>query len=77
LPLILNTERDPMGGGVQGEPRCSDRCSGSRSIVQKNLIPTGRRGPPYTPRFNIRQLTDVLHCKLQQQFRRNRHEHGS
>jgi hypothetical protein len=32
-----------------------------------------REQPPYTPRFNIRQLTDVLHCKLQQQFRRNRH----
>jgi hypothetical protein len=25
---------------------------------------------PYTPRFNIRQLTDVLRCNLQQHFRR-------
>jgi hypothetical protein len=24
--------------------------------------------PPYTPRFNIRQLTDVLHCNLQHHF---------
>ena len=28
---------------------------------------------PYAPRFNIRQLTDVLHCKLQQHFRCNEH----
>ena len=25
---------------------------------------------PYTPQFNIRQLTDVLRCNLQQHFRR-------
>ncbi len=28
---------------------------------------------PSAPRFNIRQLTDVLHCKLQQYFPHNRH----
>jgi hypothetical protein len=28
---------------------------------------------PYALRFNIRQLTDVLHCKLQQHFRCNEH----
>jgi len=27
------------------------------------------------PRFNIRQLTDVLHCKLQQHFQRKDTEH--
>jgi aminoglycoside phosphotransferase (APT) family kinase protein len=26
--------------------------------------------------FNIRQLTDVLRCKLQQHFRRKRHRSG-
>jgi hypothetical protein len=53
-------------GLVRNRRRGTDsrrRGTGSRS---------GER-PPYTPRFNIRQLTDVLHCKLQQQFRRNRH----
>jgi hypothetical protein len=28
---------------------------------------TGVRSP-YAPQFNIRQLTDVLHCKLQQAY---------
>jgi hypothetical protein len=35
----------------------------------------GRAGErlPCALRFNIRQLTDVLHCKLQQHFRCNEH----
>jgi hypothetical protein len=39
----------------------------------------GARRPPVIPLaapFNIRQLTDVLRCKLQQHFRRKRHQSG-
>jgi hypothetical protein len=32
--------------------------------------------PSVHPAFNIRQLTDVLRCKLQQHFRRKRHRAG-
>src|SRR5258706_300595 len=32
-----------------------------------------RKSSRNAPQCNIRQLTDVLHCKLQQYFRRNRH----
>ena len=45
LPLTLNTERDPTGG-VQVEPRCSDRCSGGDDCCQTCCQ---GRGHPWTP----------------------------
>ena len=41
----------------------------------ERVLGAGKRLPD-APRFNIRQLTDVLHCKLQQHLRCNEQHVG-
>jgi hypothetical protein len=55
------------------------RPGGRREIVARPETEQSRpgSGPGTKPRFNIRQLTDVLHCKLQQHFQRKDIEHFS
>jgi hypothetical protein len=55
------------------------RPGGRRGIAARPETEQPRQGsgPRTEPRFNIRQLTDVLHCKLQQHFQRKDTEHIS
>ncbi len=76
-----------VGPGAPGQllqaavgQRLGDQGAGAGHGVlpeRMELLRTGLGGAgerlPYAPRFNIRQLTDVLHCKLQQHFRCNEH----